>query len=298
MLILVFRGANVQKLSTVVTSLSFSSVAIIVAIYAMGQVLSALKWWILITNAGIEVSFSKTLKSYFIGMFVNCFGLGTVGGDLARALLVGSAEESKITALSSVVADRAHGLAVLATIGSSAAIIFGSQFLEATYINTMITVGVCTISGWFLGPLFVRLVLPKEHRIREKMEEVLRVFPTQKRVLILMTVISLAFHLLQIGLHYIIGYFLFLDLPIKELLVIIPLINILSTLPISWNGLGVREKAYQAFLSPALISTEQALTFGALWLLSVTVCSAIGGIFAVLSEDFKELQLSRRRKAV
>jgi uncharacterized membrane protein YbhN (UPF0104 family) len=289
MLVLVLRVVNFDKLSAVMTSLSLEAVILIVSLYALGQVLSACKWWILLSNAGLHVSLSKTLKSYFIGMFVNCFGLGTVGGDLTRALLVSTGDESKISAISSVVADRAHGLAVLATIGSSAALIFGSSILAPQYMLTMIIVGLCTITGWFLGPVLVRTLLPVDHRLRHKMEEVLRVFPNQKRVLLFMTFISFCFHVLQISLHYVMGYFLFLDLPLKELFVIIPLINILSTLPISWNGLGVREKAYQTFLAPTLISNEQALAFGALWLLSVTICSAIGGLFAVLSEDFRDI---------
>jgi uncharacterized membrane protein YbhN (UPF0104 family) len=289
MLILVVRVINYDKLAAVMTNLSLEAVCMIIILYALGQVMSALKWWILLNKSGLHVSFRKTLKSYFIGMFVNCFGLGTVGGDLSRALLVSTGEESKITAISSVIADRAHGLAVLATIGSCAALIFGSTLLAPEYMMTMIAVGICTISGWFIGPIIVRKFLPSNHRFRNKMEEVLRVFPNQKRVLLLMTGISFLFHVLQISLHYVMGYFLFLDLPLKELFVIIPLINILSTLPISWNGLGVREKAYQTFLAPTLISNEHALAFGALWLLSVTVCSAIGGLFAVLSEDFRDI---------
>ena len=68
--------------------------------------------------------------------------------------------------------------------------------------------------------------------------------------------------------------------------------NIASSLPISWQGLGIRENSYIFFLTaaPAIVSKEQAVAFGALWLLAVTVSSAIGGIVALVSGDLRTLK--------
>jgi uncharacterized membrane protein len=64
----------------------------------------------------------------------------------------------------------------------------------------------------------------------------------------------------------------------------------------------VREKAYTYFLAtaPAIVSYEQAVAFGAIWLLAVTVSSAIGGIVAMMSEDMRSLraQPSRSQTAI
>jgi len=74
------------------------------------------------------------------------------------------------------------------------------------------------------------------------------------------------------------------------LFIIIPFVSILTTLPISWNGLGVRENAYVFFLAPLILTAEQAIAFGAMWLLAVTVASVLGGITAFITKDFKILQ--------
>jgi uncharacterized membrane protein YbhN (UPF0104 family) len=74
-------------------------------------------------------------------------------------------------------------------------------------------------------------------------------------------------------------------IPWHVLLVTIPVVNILSTLPISWNGLGVRENGYVFFLAPLILSREQAVAFGAMWLFAMTISSAIGGLVAALSKD-------------
>jgi hypothetical protein len=82
------------------------------------------------------------------------------------------------------------------------------------------------------------------------------------------------------------------QIPLATLFVVIPLVNIASSLPISWNGLGVRENSYMYFLTaaPALVSNEQAAALGALWLLAVTVTSAIGGVVALVTGDLKLLK--------
>jgi hypothetical protein len=42
--------------------------------------------------------------------------------------------------------------------------------------------------------------------------------------------------------------------------------------------------------APALVSNEQAAALGALWLLAVTVTSAIGGVVALVTGDLKLLK--------
>ena len=79
------------------------------------------------------------------------------------------------------------------------------------------------------------------------------------------------------------AYGLGVSIPWSVLLVVVPFVNIVSSLPISWMGLGVRENAYIFFLTPLFLSSEQAIAFGALWLLAVTVTSGIGGMLSVLS---------------
>lgn len=86
------------------------------------------------------------------------------------------------------------------------------------------------------------------------------------------------------------GLALGIDIPWAYLFVAIPFVNILSTLPISWNGLGVRENAYVFFLAPAVLSREQALAFGAIWIIAVTFCSAVGGIVSVMTKDFEKIK--------
>jgi hypothetical protein len=132
----------------------------------------------------------------------------------------------------------------------------------------------------------------KTTKIGHKLQQVMAIFPRDLKTLSTITSLSIVFHLLQISLHAVMAYGMGITISFTTLLLVIPFVNIVCSLPISWNGLGVREKAYTYFLTaaPAIVTYEQAVAFGAIWLLAVTVSSAIGGIVAMMSEDLRTLK--------
>lgn len=292
MLSLVLRLVNIRSLTDQLMSIPFSTLISIVVIYTGGQCMSAYKWTLIARSGGVKAPYGTALKAYFIGMFVNCYGLGVVGGDLARGLLLAEGQSRKAEAVTSVLADRLHGLTVLALIGSVGALgvlAFGHYTQQIYLVYLLVVLGMGMVIGWFLGPAVMLRLVPKENRWRQKLESVLSVFPKDPVRLGLITGISICFHATQIFLHWYIAWQLGASIPLEYLLVAIPVVNILSTLPISWNGLGVRENSYAAFLPAAILSKTQAVGLGMIWLLAVVIASAIGGIVAFVTGDFENV---------
>jgi uncharacterized membrane protein YbhN (UPF0104 family) len=171
-----------------------------------------------------------------------------------------------------------------------------SQLFKSDRVSGLLLLGLLAlitafILAWILGPALLK-ALPRSTKFGAKMEQVAAIFPRSPRVLLIITAISVVFHCTQILLHAVMANAVGAQIPLATLFVVIPLVNIASSLPISWNGLGVREGSYIHFLTaaPALVTAEQATAFGALWLLAVTVTSAIGGIVALISGDLKLLK--------
>jgi glycosyltransferase 2 family protein len=273
------------KLYSTLASVSIGHLSLLLLGYALSQVVSAVKWYVVLRNADVGVTYALCLKGYFVGMLVNIAGIGTLGGDMARALLVSPSEKETPTAIASVVADRAHGLAVLSGIGAIALCIFGMQQLPYRVVYLLSGIGFSVVLGWFVGPRLVQHFLPKNSKLRRTVEVSLKVFTRKPSVLVSITILSLLFHLLQIGLHRIMGDALGVSLPWEYLLVAVPFTNIVSTLPISWQGLGVRENAYRFFFTPLVLSNEQAIAFGAMWFFTITVLGCVGGSIALLLSD-------------
>jgi hypothetical protein len=155
------------------------------------------------------------------------------------------------------------------------------------------------ITGWIIGPWFLTM-LPGHNKVVVKLRQVAAIFPRDIKTISIISAISVVFHCNQILLHALMASALHAEIPLETLFVVIPLVNIASSLPISWNGLGVRENSYMFFLTaaPALVSKEQAAAFGALWLLAVTATSAIGGIVALVSGDLRLLKAQRSQSPV
>jgi uncharacterized membrane protein YbhN (UPF0104 family) len=151
------------------------------------------------------------------------------------------------------------------------------------------------IAGWVIGPWLLTL-LPEKTKFAAKMRQVATIFPRDFKTLAIITGISIVFHCIQIALHSVMASAVGAQIPLSTLFVVIPLVNIASSLPISWNGLGVRETSYIFFLTspPPLVSPEQAAAFGAMWLLAVTVTSAVGGIVALATGDLKLLKSNKQ----
>ena len=288
---IVDRNALLKTISEIPLSTAF----ILIGGYILGQLLSSYKWWIIARSSSVNAPLGRAIKSYFIGMFVNCFGLGLVGGDVARGILLSANQDTKTRSIATVIADRAHGLAVLAFIGTMTAIFLGSDLLDFSALLLLISLGSAVVAGWLIGPRILLLIVKPGNKLRSKAEDVANAFPKDSRTILYITFLSILFHTLQIGLHWVMGAGFGLSLSWSLLFVAIPFINILSALPISWNGVGVREAGYVFFLSAHGVSNEQAIAFGALWLLASTTSSLLGGLIGLLTNDLHELQILKKR---
>ena len=80
--------------------------------------------------------------------------------------------------------------------------------------------------------------------------------------MLIITALSVLFHTLHISLHWVIAYGFGVEIPFHYLFVTIPFVNILSALPISWNGVGFRESGYIFFLVPQYLTGEQGYCYG------------------------------------
>lgn len=293
MIAIVAFSISIEKLIATLRDISLGTVVVVVAGYALGQLISSIKWWIIARSGDIDVPYSRALKAYFIGMFVNCFGvgLGTVGGDVARGILLSQGIPKKAEGIAAVVADRIHGLGILSIVALLGSLLFETGRVPSAVSAALAVIVTCIVGVWFFTPQVVKL-LPSSLGIKSKLLQAAKLFPQDRKTILTISGISLVFHALQVGLHGVMAAGLGVTIPLTLLVVIIPMVNIASSLPISWNGLGVRENSYMFFLSaaPAILSPEQATAFGAVWLLAVTTTSIVGGVIAMLSGDLKILQ--------
>jgi glycosyltransferase 2 family protein len=272
---------DLADLARTLAGVRIGLVACAVALYLVGQALSVCKWCMLGQSVGFAEPFVAYARFYFIGTFFNLFAPSTIGGDVVRALYLGGGRRPGL-AVNSVLFDRVSGLALLMALGAIALIAFPEYGLPWPLTASIIGGGTLLVLGWWMCPRLVRF-LPERNRIRQQVENELGPFWRDRRLLACVSVVSILFHLTQVVVQYVLVMAAGAHVPFSYCLVYHPVISVMTALPVSVGGLGVREGGYLYFLTRIDIDDSIAVTVGVLWFAVTVVAGLVGGALFVAS---------------
>ena len=261
-LYLAFGAADLGEVAGSIAAAGLMPVAATLLVYLTGQVVSAFRWMLIARSVGFMLPVSTAVTYYFIGMFFNFFGPSMLGGDIARSLYLARGRERIATAAAAVALDRYVGFVWLAVMGSLALSTFGSFSLPSRIVWASHGLAAVALASWLLLPTIGLRRIPAGFF----------------RVRFAVSAISVIFHVLQIAGAIVLVKAVSPSTPWPYCFVFHPLVAMISALPISVAGLGVRESGYVYFLASVGASTSHAGAFAAGWLAVVTAASAIGGI--------------------
>ena len=248
-----------------------------VAIYLAGQAMCAYRWQLLAAILKVHGRYSEFLAYTYVGMFTNLFVPGLLAGDAARAVYLGRRQGRMGEAIASIVADRAIGLIGLFWLAAFAAIFLNFAAIPRSVITPTIVVGAIAMAGFLAGPLVARLIhlMPRPIRRAGGLVAPYLHHPT---TLIVPITLSIA---LQIGLavsQYILAVGLGLSVPLTLFILCVPIANVFASLPVTLNGLGIRESAYLVLFGMAGMRKEDAIALGLLWFAATMVGGLTGAI--------------------
>ena len=93
------------------------------AFYAFCQLISAYRWKLLLSAKGVDLPIMRLFMFYMIGMFVNNFLPGGLGGDAVKAYSVYRSSGTVNVSVASVLVERFCGILALALLGGVACVI-------------------------------------------------------------------------------------------------------------------------------------------------------------------------------
>ncbi len=252
-----------------------------IALYVASQVMSSWRWQLLARLNSIPGPFREYLAYYFVGVFTNLFVPGLVGGDAARALYLGRRYDRLADAIASVVADRGIGLLAIFWLAAGCALTIHTIALPPSVLHVTLIIGAAALAGWLTSPLLARIAPRRGGRFAGFIEPIL---PYMRRPLALIPAIILSF-LLQAALavcQYLLARGLGLHLSLATFMLCVPIANVFASLPITLNGLGVREAAYVVLFGYAGLARPDVIALGLLWFAS-TMLGGLTGIYAFIT---------------
>jgi uncharacterized membrane protein YbhN (UPF0104 family) len=234
-----------------------------------------MRWQLLAAQLGFSRPLRQLTAFYFIGMYFNLVLPTSVGGDVVRGWYLDGRSGRPLAAFVSVLLDRLSGLGVLLAVA-----LVGVVFtpLDLPHWVKGFVLGSCALAvvGLALLPLGTRLGARASRRTRQLLEALAAV--RSPRLLLVTTVLSVFVQVANVVLVWLVGQAVAAPVPATYYWVLVPMVSLLTLLPISVNGMGVREGAMALFLAPLGIARGTALTLAFLWFAVTAVVSLAGGL--------------------
>jgi uncharacterized membrane protein YbhN (UPF0104 family) len=248
-LYLVFRGTDLALISNLLTGSRKLFWAAAFFLMVLSQVISTLRWHILLKPLDFDLPWFRVFRIYFTGMFFSLFLPTLVGGDAVKTYSIAFPVWPFWLTL---------GLAL---------------FVPLTYGLLLL-----------LPRLSTRALL-LVRRLREVPRERLFVYWEDWRTTARAWMLSLGIHLCLVISHVCLAYALGLDVPWVAWAAVYPVTALVGFLPISLSGVGPREAAYVFLIGLFGISREMALAYGIMWFSMVLGNGLVGGLFYVFGGE-------------
>lgn len=236
-------------------------------VFIIGYVISAVRWQILLKAYNINASIYKLFLIYFGTSFYNFFSPSTIGGDIARIYHSSKIDKNRTNIISSIVMDRFTGLIALFSITFILSL-FNLQFFNNEILLLNFLILICLFITIFMifnanafGIFFSFFSIFKgftiiENKLREIHSSIIS-YKKHRKIVFGAILYSYVFHLVSSFTLYFLILSIGIKIPISFIIFSFFFIQLVTLLPISISGIGVREVAYLFLFSKVGVSTSE-----------------------------------------
>jgi uncharacterized protein (TIRG00374 family) len=261
-----------------------------VLVFFFCTIVATARWKILLAVQDINMTWLRTWQLFMIGMFFNLFMLGSTGGDVVKMFLtMREARNNKAAALLSVFMDRVIGM--LALIFLSVGFLYFRYDLlnhaegSSTLLNLLlwlmaaallIIVGMFAVSalGWVH-------YLPQWTPLRGRIVEIsaaCHMYAKGWRLTIWAFLISFPLFGMFFTTFYCAARAFTDQLGIVDIFSVMPIVAVITAIPISVSGIGLRESLFVSLLAPFGVAAAIATLISVTGFLINTLGSLAGGL--------------------
>ncbi|MBN2241351.1 MAG: flippase-like domain-containing protein [Acidobacteria bacterium] len=250
------------------------------------------RWRMLMRPLMPVMSVPRLLGIYCMGMFFNLALPTIVGGDVVKVYYTGKPTKSYAQSFAATFMDRDTGLFSMLAIACTATLLYPVS-VPGIPVSLIIR---CAFIAFLIGNIFIFVPgmhsrLTKSLRrmrldgIAGKIDTVSAAFQIvgkRPSVLAGSVAISLINQFLYIAVVWFISRGLRLEVPFFYFLTFVPVITLVSMIPVSLNGLGLREYAFMSLFGGIGIAPASCIALGLFTSVIILLSSLPGGIVYIV----------------
>ncbi len=274
---------------------------LLVPVFLLPFFFCAVRWWLLLRAHGFDTSLRSVFAVTYMGSFFNNFLPGSVGGDIARAMIAAKGEDRKAALVGTILLDRIVGLGTMILMAAVCLIPFVGDRTMRIPVLLVGSLLIAMIAGYLLyfsrtirnwGWLQRRKGQGKVGRVVRDLDGTFHLLKHRKDTVLFAALLSLLAQSVTIvatfGLARGLGV---TQVSLLQFFVFDPIIFIVTAVPVSAGGWGVQEGAYAFFFGKAGVPANEAIAISILYKLTLVFLSLPGGILFGLGA------LRRRRES-
>jgi uncharacterized protein (TIRG00374 family) len=309
LLVLLLYTLDITQIVDSVRESRWWAIPLAVALQLLLFSLANVRWWVLLNYHACGYRPVTLLAPYFIGVFFNNVLPTTLGGSLFRMYYIYRDNHDVVVAASPIITERLLGFVAMIAV---AAVIVSFLSSELAYVRVL-----ANILPWLLAFAltalaligsrrtfrYVQAALARLHRFKVvatmlHLVEAVHTYLAHPGLVAQVFAISVCLQVMSASVFYLLGLGLGATLALPDYLVIVPLVFVAATLPVSIGGLGVREAAAVSLFVAAGMSPGHAGALAFLYLVVLFLSSAPGLYLLLTFKDFRRLYLQARHQPI
>lgn len=272
-----------------------------------GLWVSSYQWQTILYAERIRVGLVRLFNLYMVGIAFSHFLPTSMGGDAVKAYYVGRESGNTAASVSAVVMSRITGFFGMLLVALFTLVIWHEYFThDVVFWFMLLSLGMVLMIG---GAVFSSHLLPSlfkgkwtNYRIFAsaiRIGKALSASARRPRSLGAATLIGTAFWVVTSLNYYVYAVALNIHVPWYFYFVAIPMVSLVTFLPISINGFGIRESAFVYIFSTAHVPITGSLLLAFLMDLQVLFFGAIGGcLYLTIGSKEKMIRQQRYNMAI
>ncbi len=290
---IILRSISLAEIRDALQVMNVSYLLLAYSLNVIMVTLLALRWWILYGVDDNRPAYRYLLKVSFVGVFFNNLLPGTFGGDIYRTLHMARQEDGETRlsrSLAVILLDRLTGLLGMVLIGATAVLlndvidlpghvglwtfVFVAIFGLALYLsmNRYVYELMIRLFFWLPGH-YLSFIETRVNHLYERMA----VFNDHKALVFFALVVSIIQRVVWFLGCYLVSQSLHLDISLLLIFIVLPIIEVIRTLPLTMQGIGIREGLYVLFFGSAGITNSEATLLAVLIYALLSLNGLFGG---------------------